>query len=125
MSAHRVSLSVLSVVHMIFRPVDTVAKETAVAERLEKEREQVRDRVSHHPMSRTSSRAASQRGEPRGPASPSSPKAAESPKLAPAVANVRPSFSFANAAARKKDTESDETEKADDLAEKVADLEVS
>lgn len=119
----RYSRSLTCLPDCILRPVDTVAKEIAVAERLEKEREQARDRASHHPMSRTSSRAASQRGEPRGPASPSSPKAVESPKLAAAVANVRPSFSFASAAAGKKDAESDG--KVDELAEKVADLEVS
>jgi translation initiation factor 4B len=115
------------------RPVDTLAKENAVAERLEKDREQIKERVTHS-MSRTSSRTASHRGvertaEPSShtPTSPSSPKA-DSPK--PAVSNapsVRPSFSFANAAAGKKDaTEaSDRDTEVEEVAEKIADLDVA
>ncbi len=110
------------------RPVDTVAKENAVAERLEKEREQVKERVTH-PMSRTSSRTASQRGDavsrstPTSTA-PTSPKA-ESPKVAGTPsANVRPSFSFASAAAGKKDaTEGDDAE-VQDVVEKIAEVEI-
>lgn len=111
----------------ILRPVDTVAKETAVAERLEKEREQVRERVTHNPMSRTSSRTASQRGEPRGPSTPSSPKTADFAKPSAAVApTVRPSFSFASAAAGKKDgTTSESGEAEENVEDKVAELEVS
>lgn len=111
------------------RPVDTLSKETAVADRLEKEREQVRERVSHashtgHAMSRTSSRTASQRGEPRSTTSPTStaptsPKG-EAPRNPPA-ANVRPSFSFANAAASvRKNTEGSEV--VNELAEQVDDV---
>ena len=89
-------------------------REAQVAERLEKDRESTRERVAQHSMSRTSSRAASvrERDPPttRTPptaspsvASPSSPTPT-SPKLpAAASANVRPSFSFANAAAGKKE----------------------
>ncbi|THG99728.1 hypothetical protein EW026_g2660 [Hermanssonia centrifuga] len=110
------------------KPVDTVAKENAVAERLEKEREQVKERVTH-PMSRTSSRTASQRGDavsrstPTSTA-PTSPKA-ESPKVAGTPsANVRPSFSFASAAAGKKDaTEGDDAE-VQDVVEKIAEVEI-
>lgn len=105
------------------RPVDTVAKEIAVAERLEKEREQARERVTHNPMSRTSSRTASQRGEPRGPSTPSSPKAAEAPKPS-APANVRPSFSFASAAAGKKDAASAE-DTAQELVDNAAEVHLS
>ncbi|GJE85665.1 RNA-binding protein [Phanerochaete sordida] len=114
------------------KPVDTVAKESAVAERLEKEREQVRERVTHNPMSRTSSHAGSSRGEvppSRAPATASSPKASEAkPAAASAPApNVRPSFSFASAAAGKKDAAEADAEaeaKVDEVADKVADLEV-
>ncbi|KAI0951577.1 hypothetical protein AcW1_008587 [Taiwanofungus camphoratus] len=104
------------------KPVDVSAKEMAVAERLEKERE---TRIAH-PMSRTSSRAASHRGERRGdhPAPRTTPPASSvgvpnSPKLesnksptSPTIstnANVRPSFSFASAAAGKKDAAAEST----------------
>lgn len=99
------------------RPVDTLPKENAVAERLEKEREQVKERVGQHSMSRTSSREASHRGISRNSASstdPTSPKA-ESTRVPAVNASVRPSFSFANAAAGRKDD--DRSEEA--LATKV------
>ncbi|PCH42616.1 hypothetical protein WOLCODRAFT_137991 [Wolfiporia cocos MD-104 SS10] len=81
------------------RPVDVTAKEKAVEERLEKEKERM------HTMSRTGSQAASQRGQPRpapsaSAASPTSPTAESAGSKSPLVsANVRPSFSFASAAA--------------------------
>ncbi|KAJ3559416.1 hypothetical protein NM688_g360 [Phlebia brevispora] len=116
------------------KPVDTLAKEEAIAARLEKEREQVKERISHHTMSRTSSRNASHRGEPRPvhtsavpptPTSPKSPKA--EPKAVTVAANVRPSFSFASAAAGKKDaapeSEAKETT-AEEIADKVAEVEI-
>ncbi|KAH9941361.1 hypothetical protein B0H21DRAFT_753305 [Amylocystis lapponica] len=93
------------------KPVDVSAKEQAVADRLEKEREVTKERITHS-MSRTSSRTASQRerdhARPDGPASsvgsPSSPQheLLKSPTSG-VTANVRPSISFANAAAGKKD----------------------
>ncbi|KAI0077270.1 RNA-binding domain-containing protein [Panus rudis PR-1116 ss-1] len=87
------------------KPVDVSAREAAVMEKLEKDRELTKERVAQHSMSRTSSRTGSQRGERTShPASPSSPKP-DSPRLHNApIANVRPSFSFANAAAGKKDS---------------------
>lgn len=107
------------------KPVDTVAKEIAVAERLEKEREQVRERVTHT-MSRTSSRAGSSRGEvppSRPSATPASPRTAEASKPAASSApNVRPSFSFANAAAGKKEAVQDD--KVDEVTDKVAEMQV-
>ncbi|EKM57901.1 uncharacterized protein PHACADRAFT_251826 [Phanerochaete carnosa HHB-10118-sp] len=108
------------------KPVDTIAREIAVAERLEKEREQARERVTH-PMSRTSSRTGSSRGEvlPSRPAAPpASPKTAEAPRpAAPAVANIRPSFSFANAAAGKREIVQED--KVDEITNEVANLEIS
>ena len=116
------------------RPVDTLAKEAAIAERLEKEREQVKERIAHHSMSRTSSRNASHRGETRpGHGSPvTSPTALASPKAESKpianTANVRPSFSFASAAAGKKDASDQAEEKdsadAEELADKVADVQI-
>ncbi|KAI0035498.1 hypothetical protein K488DRAFT_82940 [Vararia minispora EC-137] len=79
------------------KPVDVTARENAVAERLEREREAVASKAqgAGHTMSRNTSRTGSQRGTQRG--SPSS--AAGSPRPAPAQpANVRPAFSFAAAA---------------------------
>ncbi|KAI0346324.1 RNA-binding domain-containing protein [Trametopsis cervina] len=110
------------------KPVDTLSKEVAVAERLEKEREQVKERVVHS-MSRTSSRTASQRGESRSSApstAPTSPKADPTRASAPAAANVRPSFSFANAAAAARrstsDTGKEGDAEVDELAENVEDV---
>ncbi|KAI0782266.1 hypothetical protein C8Q75DRAFT_504507 [Abortiporus biennis] len=112
------------------KPVDVTAKEAEVAERLEKDREVTHERVMHS-MSRTSSRNASHRGEHRGehhpprgqtPVSPSSPKSGEaSPKvLHPSTtANVRPAFSFAHAAAGKKDQADQSAEKTDDIVEET------
>ena len=100
-----------------------------IAERLEKERAEVHERVTHHTMSRTSSHNTSHRGETRtghpttgspvpAPAQLSSPKA-EPRSIAP-TANVRPSFSFASAAAGKKGSEDKDdvstiTEKIDEV----------
>ncbi|KAH9945487.1 uncharacterized protein BXZ73DRAFT_96476 [Epithele typhae] len=114
------------------RPVDVSAREAEVQQRIEKEREEVRDKFQQHaPMSRTSSRQGSQRPTPpvSHPASalqsPTSP-AHGSPKLAPAapaapVSNVRPSFSFASAAAGKKDGSSEDVAA---LAEKIDEVEL-
>ncbi|OBZ72667.1 putative RNA-binding protein sce3 [Grifola frondosa] len=124
------------------KPVDVSAKESAVADRIEKERETTREKVSHerppHNMSRTSSKAGSQReyshpGHPRGhphPASPSSTAQSptsptqDPPKLP--IANVRPSFSFASAAAGKKDGPADATAEDDvqEVTEKIQEVEI-
>ncbi|KAH8093701.1 hypothetical protein BXZ70DRAFT_948768 [Cristinia sonorae] len=118
------------------KPVDVTAKEAAVLEKLERDREQTKERVQTS-MSRTSSRTGTQRG-PRGetaqagtatpPVAPASPKA-ESPKPTLAASTVRPSFSFASAAAGKKDEPAavGNKPKASDvegLADQVAEVEV-
>lgn len=80
-----------------------------------------------HPMSRTSSKAASTReGSVRTPPAPSSPKA-DSPKPAAVIASVRPAFSFASAAAGKKDAQGDADPNGDvkDITSEVEKLEVS
>ncbi|THH10308.1 hypothetical protein EW145_g1409 [Phellinidium pouzarii] len=132
------------------KPVDVTAREAAVAEKIEKERVEVKDRVSHHPMSRQSSRQARERtghghsfadGD-SGVRSPTvSAGAVEesshgSPRVSQAavVATVRPAFSFANAAGKKKPTESEAaaekeavkpaSENQDAVAEKLAEVSV-
>ncbi|THH29483.1 hypothetical protein EUX98_g4722 [Antrodiella citrinella] len=119
------------------KPVDVSAKEALIAEKLEREREQTKERVVQVSMSRTSSRTATQRG-PRSEAPPAPPAAATTPtsvpsspkseatKAAAPPPTVRPSFSFASAAAGKKtegdvDADKDETEV---LAEKIAEVQV-
>ncbi|KAI0774981.1 hypothetical protein BD413DRAFT_290605 [Trametes elegans] len=86
------------------KPVDVTAREAEVLQKIEREREEVREKVAHsaHSMSRTSSRTGSTRQTPPASTaqSPTTPQH-ESHKLPPA--NVRPSFSFASAAAGKKD----------------------
>ena len=91
-----------------------------MAERIEKEREQVKERISHHTMSRTSSHSASHRGESRtghNAPIPTSPKAEQ--KAVGVAANVRASFSFAHAAAGKKDAETENTETKQDTVEEL------
>ncbi|KZT12934.1 uncharacterized protein LAESUDRAFT_719230 [Laetiporus sulphureus 93-53] len=91
----------------VAKPVDISGREAAIEERLEKEQEQFKERASHS-MSRTSSRTASQRrwDHPGTPASPTSDTHKSPVMLA---ANVRPLFSFASAAAGKKDAAGDST----------------
>lgn len=107
------------------RPVDVTAREALVEEKIEKGRELVKEKVVHS-MSRTSSRTGSQRDIPVSRASsgttPSSPKP-EPVKSNPASANVRPSFSFASAAAGKKDAE--KKDNVEEVTEKVAELTVA
>ncbi|KAJ7454869.1 hypothetical protein FB451DRAFT_1279656 [Mycena latifolia] len=96
------------------KPVDVTSREKEVAERVEKEREIVKEKLT---MSRTNSRAASERtafNRTRTPppgSAPQSPKSPKSPKLGPTAApktvapstapTVRPTLSFASAAAKK------------------------
>jgi len=115
------------------KPVDVSAKEAAATEKLERDREHTKERVVQVSMSRTSSRTASQRGHPRSEA----PSAATSPTHAPASpkseppkaavlppANVRATFSFASAAAGKKEEERANKDETEALADKVAEVEV-
>jgi translation initiation factor 4B len=86
--------------------VDVSSKEREVADRLEKERDALKDRSN--PVSRTHSRTASERSpasRTQTPPLPVSPPLHASPRSAPAplTANVRPSLSFANVASTKKD----------------------
>lgn len=111
------------------RPVDVTAREAAVEEKIEKGRELVKEKVVQHSMSRTSSRTGSQRDIPMSRTSsgttPSSPKP-EPAKVSAVAANVRPSFSFASAAAGKKDaSEEDKKDDVQELAEKVAEVTVT
>ncbi|KAA1467401.1 hypothetical protein DENSPDRAFT_900762 [Dentipellis sp. KUC8613] len=107
------------------KPVDVTAKEKAVTERLEKDREATHERVVHN-MSRTSSRTGSDRNTRTPPQSgsvPPSPRTANSH----AAANVRPAFSFAAAAGNKKATEpipaeAEEQEKESAEPKVVADI---
>lgn len=104
----------------LFRPVDVTAKENAVAERLAKDREVIKDRAAqqNQPMSRTTSRGGFDRSS-RGPpphnsggsvSVPPSPRVANGQTAARGDANVRPTFSFAAAAANKKGEEKVKTE---------------
>lgn len=107
---------------LIYRPVDTLSKEVAISERLEKEREQVKDRVVHA-MSRTSSRTASHRGEARSSTpstAPTSPKAETTRSPGASNANIRPSFSFANAAASARQNSADQIRPSDTAVDELA-----
>lgn len=109
---------------MLHRPVDVTARENEVLQKIEREREEVREKVAQttHSMSRTSSRTGSQRPTPPASAvqSPTTPQH-EPHKLPPA--NVRPSFSFANAAAGKKDAESAKDD-VKTITEKIEEVEL-
>ena len=114
--------------------MDVTAREHEVELRLEKEREAVKERTMHT-MSRTSSRQASHRGRTRDgttpPAStvtsPTSPHAEQQKPLprSAAEANVRPSFSFASAAAGKKDAPAEvpeENNTVEDVTDKLGEV---
>ncbi|KAJ7716813.1 hypothetical protein DFH07DRAFT_348390 [Mycena maculata] len=93
------------------KPVDVSSREKEVAERVEKDREVIKEKLT---MSRTNSRAASERtifnrtrtpppaSAPQTPTSPKVAAAPAPPKPAPSTApTVRPTLSFASAAAKK------------------------
>ncbi|KAG6817184.1 hypothetical protein H0H87_011886 [Tephrocybe sp. NHM501043] len=112
------------------RPVDVASKEKEVTERLEKEKELLKERL---PMSRTNSRQASERTPltsthtiPTSAAG--SAVGSASPKIAPKslAPSVRPTLSFANAAAAKKEAavKEDKSDEVEKVAEKVAEVEV-
>ncbi|EAU85647.1 hypothetical protein CC1G_10919 [Coprinopsis cinerea okayama7 len=88
------------------KPVDVTQREREVEQKLEAQKERI-------PISRTSSRTASERtaGNRVATPPPSQARAPASPKPIPAALNstVRPTFSFANAAAAKKAKEGGET----------------
>ncbi|PBK75482.1 putative citrate synthase [Armillaria solidipes] len=112
------------------KPVDVSGREQEVIERLEKDREHNRERLT---MSRTNSRTASERppmsrtSTPPISSTPSSPQPSHAiPKT---VSNVRPSISFAHAAAKKeaKAQESDppkEDAEVETVTAQVAQVEV-
>ncbi|KIK94215.1 hypothetical protein PAXRUDRAFT_26003 [Paxillus rubicundulus Ve08.2h10] len=85
------------------KPVDVSSKEREVTSRLEKEREIPKDRGPQPSMSRTSSSQATERGPVHATRAPpsTSPSTSGSPTSSAASANIRPSFSFANAAGAK------------------------
>ncbi|KAF9067201.1 hypothetical protein BDP27DRAFT_1329136 [Rhodocollybia butyracea] len=99
------------------KPVDVTAREQEVTQKLEKDREVTRDRFS---MSRNSSRTGVERPTmsrsntnpttpPASAGSPPSSPPAPAAKVIPQsmAANIRPAFSFANAAANKKKAEAE------------------
>ncbi|KAI0297298.1 hypothetical protein B0F90DRAFT_1740869 [Multifurca ochricompacta] len=97
------------------RPVDVTAKEKAIAERLDKEREVTKDRVGQHPMSRSNSRQGAERS---GGSLPPSPRVAQAP-----AASIRSTFSFAAAAGGKRDDEPKEDEpKVNDITEQLGEV---
>ena len=94
----------------------------------------MKERVTHHTMSRQSSRQArdrigdsTERPQRSSPSATTSPAGSNAQLPTPAspraqVSTVRPSFSFAKAAAGKKDAlGGNEEEKADDTVAEVAD----
>ncbi|KAF8224148.1 hypothetical protein L208DRAFT_1425858 [Tricholoma matsutake] len=107
------------------RPVDVSNREKEVAERLDREREATKDRLS---MSRTNSRQASERtptisSKTPPPTSVTSPQISASSKVTNAqpkspnvtlAPNVRPTLSFANVAANKEAASENRVEEAND-----------
>jgi hypothetical protein len=111
--------------------VDVSTREKEVAERLDKDREATKDRLS---MSRTNSRQASERNPMNNRSPPASstigsqttgsPKVTASQPKSPSTTlapNVRPSLSFANVAANKEAASENKAEqdKIEDITEMV------
>ncbi|KZT19245.1 hypothetical protein NEOLEDRAFT_1102546 [Neolentinus lepideus HHB14362 ss-1] len=102
------------------KPVDVTAREQEVTQKIEREREAARERVSH-PMSRTSSRTGTDRNPSiltRSPPPSSAPLTPSSPRASPAQsATVRPAVSFASAAGGRKElTSAEENEQKEEEA---------
>ncbi|TBU53087.1 hypothetical protein BD310DRAFT_830918, partial [Dichomitus squalens] len=109
------------------RPVDVSAREAEAQQKIEKEREEVREKVAHAPMSRTSSRTSSQRPTPPTTSPPSnvqSPTTPQSEARALPASNVRPTFSFASAAAGKKDASEGAKDEVSKITEKIDEVEL-
>jgi translation initiation factor 4B len=105
------------------RPVDVTAREKAIAERLDKEREATKDRVGQHSMSRSNSRQGAPRTPPFGRSGdlslPPSPRVSHDP-----AASIRPTFSFAAAAGGKRvdEPKEDEGAKVSDITEQLGEV---
>ena len=104
--------------------MDVTAREKAIAERLDKEREATKERVGQHSMSRSNSRQGVERsGTARSPLTrsdvslPPSPRATQSP-----VASIRSTFSFAAAAGGKRDEPAEDEPKVTDIAEQLGEV---
>lgn len=126
----------LSSAQALCRPVDVTSKEREITARVEKDREALKERVPH-PMSRNSSRQATERSPITATRSPpqviATPPTPGSPRLSHATpttsANIRPSISFANAASAKKDASNAKAEEKEELpmdkvTEQVAEISV-
>ncbi|KAJ6612237.1 hypothetical protein B0H10DRAFT_2052776 [Mycena sp. CBHHK59/15] len=112
------------------KPVDVTTREKEVAERVEKDREATKEKLS---MSRTNSRTATERtpfNRTRTPPPTSVPQSPTSPKpapktMAPSTApTVRPTLSFASAAAKKENVPEKKTEESAEPVTKDVDAEV-
>jgi translation initiation factor 4B len=109
---------------MASRPVDVTAREKAIAERLDKDREATKERVGQHPMSRSNSRQGADRtSTPRSPFTrggeislPPSPRMAQPP-----AASIRSTFSFAAAVGKRDEIEEDEP-KVNDVTEQLGEV---
>jgi len=109
-----------------FRPVDVTAKDKAIAERLDKEREATKERVIQQPMSRSSSRQGADRsGAPRSPpfnrsgdvSLPPSPHATQA-----SAGSIRSTFSFAAAVGAKGEELVDDGPKVNNIAEQLGEV---
>ncbi|KAJ7039493.1 hypothetical protein C8F04DRAFT_1085469 [Mycena alexandri] len=113
------------------RPVDVTSKEKEVTERVEKDRDAIKEKLT---MSRTNSRTATERtifNRTRTPPPGSAPQSPKSPKLGPSAApapkpaapstapTVRPTLSFASAAAKKENVPEKKVEEAKEVDTEV------
>ncbi|TDL25479.1 hypothetical protein BD410DRAFT_784469 [Rickenella mellea] len=94
------------------KPVDVSARENEVLQKLEKDREEIKERVTHS-MSRQSSKQARERPSAVSSDGAKTPPSASAPPASPppapgspraSASTVRPAFSFAKAASAKKES---------------------
>ncbi|KAJ6549192.1 hypothetical protein B0H10DRAFT_2129119 [Mycena sp. CBHHK59/15] len=103
------------------KPVDVTTREKEVAERVEKDREATKEKLSMSPTPFNRTRTPPPTSVPQSPTSPKPAPKTMAPSTAP---TVRPTLSFASAAAKKENVPEKKTEESAEPVTKDVDAEV-